>query len=450
MPPDLPFTYKLAAILIIFLIIEALIRRKKSWAIPSLIVYLTTCIWYFLELIIYPQYYTKFAQDVKENSYLQVIIFLIIFRILTPIVSRKFQPKRLLEYSFFAGISLNLGKLLKLLAIYWFMLLLYGVSLLEWNFMQALFPVTARGGLTLWARSGAITPGLTGFIASVGSYIYLLICSLFGVLFSLQTSPKLKVLNFVLILISWPNFILGGARNAFLAVSMPAFFTYILLSKQKLWIKLIVTAILFGILNYLFTIVITYRNVGFLEYFNNLSQGIVEEPSTEHEGLNMAEELMFINTFYEHKVLELQYGNDYFVELLNFIPRAIWSDKPILGLNYNILRGFGSNNSDIGVFATIAAGFLGRGVINFGPWFGPVAPAILLSFWCAFISRLWSQRYSVLRLCLFLVCLGTTPNLGRDITMLILWPVVFGYALVRYLEFLNKKRLKEISFDICS
>jgi oligosaccharide repeat unit polymerase len=441
---DLPYTYKFAVILLIYGVIEALVRIKKSWSVPSLIVYTTTVIWYFTEVVIYPQYYTKFSQDIKENAYLQVIIFLIFFRILTPIFSASFKPKRIIKHPSFVGISLNVDALIRLLGVFWLLLFLYGVSLLDWNFMQALFPVTARDGLSLWARAGGASAGPTGFIVSTGSYIYLLICSLFGVLLNLQKTNRGRLLNLALILISWPNFILGGSRSAFLAVSMPAFFTYILISKQKLWVKLIVTAVLFSILNYVFTVVITYRNVGFSEYLNNLSQGVVEKPKTEHEGLNMAEELMFINSFYEQRVLQLQYGRDYLVELLNFVPRAIWAEKPILGLEYNILRGFGSSDSDIGVFATITAGFIGRGVINFGPWLGPVAPAVLLSLWCAFMSRLWSQRYSVMRLCLFLICLGVTPNLGRDVTMLVLWPAIFGYILVRCVEFFNKKRLKRM------
>ncbi|MBW4506920.1 MAG: oligosaccharide repeat unit polymerase [Scytonematopsis contorta HA4267-MV1] len=441
---DLPYTYKFAAILLTCGIIETLVRRKKSWSVPCLIIYITTIIWYFTEVIIYPKYYIKFSQDIKENAYLQIIIFLISFRILTPFLSAKLKPKKLINHPSFVGLSLNVNSLTKILGILWLLLFIYGVSLLNWNFIQALLPVTARDGLSLWARPGGASAGPTGFIVSTGSYIYLLTCSLFGVLLNLQKTNRGRLLNIALILISWPNFILGGSRSAFLAVSMPAFFTYILVSKQRMWIKLIVTAVLFSILNYAFTVVITYRNVGFLEYFNNLSQGVVEKPNTEHEGLNMAEELMFINGFYEQRVLELQYGRDYLVEFLNFVPRAIWPEKPILGLEYNILRGFGSSNSDIGVFATITAGFIGRGVINFGPWFGPIAPAILLSFWCAFISRLWCQRYSVMRLCLFLICLGVTPNLGRDVTMLVLWPAIFGYILVRCLEFINKKRLKRM------
>jgi hypothetical protein len=154
----------------------------------------------------------------------------------------------------------------------------------------------------------------------------------------------------------------------------------------------------------------------------------------------MAEELFNINRFYEQRQLTLQYGFDYWAEALNIIPRFIFPDKPSIGYEYNLLRSPGS-----GIQATIAAGLIGRGVMNFGPWFGPVIPGILMAIWAGFLARLWSQRRSILRLGLFLVGLGITPNLGRDITLLVLWPMVFGYVVVRYLETLERRRSVKIA-----
>ena len=58
-----------------------------------------------------------------------------------------------------------------------------------------------------------------------------------------------------------------------------------------------------------------------------------------------------------------------------------------------------------------------------------------MAFWVALLTRWWCQRASNLRLILFLVGLGVTFNLGRNITLLTLWPVVFGYIIVRIAEF---------------
>ena len=65
---------------------------------------------------------------------------------------------------------------------------------------------------------------------------------------------------------------------------------------------------------------------------------------------------------------------------------------------------------------------------------GPMVPAVFLALWTALLARWWAQRASVLRCLLFLVGLGLTFNLGRDITLLVLWPIVFGYGIVRVVE----------------
>jgi hypothetical protein len=84
--------------------------------------------------------------------------------------------------------------------------------------------------------------------------------------------------------------------------------------------------------------------------------------------------------------------------------------------------------------ATISSGLIGQGILEFGPFLGPIASAILMALWVALLTRWWYQRASNLRLILFLVGMGVTFNLGRDITLLVLWPVIFGYLTVRIAE----------------
>ncbi len=443
--PELPLLYILAGILLALLSLEAFIRRRQVWRIPALVVYATTALWYFVEIIYTPENYLSFSSSVVEMSYFQVIIFLTFFRIFTPFFTKKLIAKPSELYKIVSRLSLNPARLLAYISILWFLLLLYGASRLNWDFFQALFPLAARAGRQMWGRGGGASAGAMGFIISSAGYTYSLLCAFFGVMLLLQTRFQARVMNLAIILISWPYFILLGTRNQFLAVAMPAFFTYVLISKQKWWIKIGVSFLLLIALNYIFTIVIAYRNIGFDDFLLDLDQGGSTRTETKHLGLNMAEELFYVNTFYTQGAVTLKYGFDYLADFLNFIPRVIWPSKPILGYEYNVLRGFGSASSEIGVFATIAAGFLGRGVLNFGPWLGPIAPAFLLGLWAAFLARLWSQSYSVLRLCLFLVGLGITPNLGRDITLLVLWPMIFGYTLVRFLEWMEQKKLQQVN-----
>ena len=181
-------------------------------------------------------------------------------------------------------------------------------------------------------------------------------------------------------------------------------------------------------------LIISFRNEGFAVILARLVQGEWTTPTKTHLGLNMLEELIYINSFIRYQRLEIALGKGYLAELLNFVPRAIWPGKPLLGIDYAILRGFGGGSSDIGVFATLSRGFIGQGVMEFGSWFGPLATALLFSLWGGILSRFFIQSESVLRRCLFLLGLALTFNLGRDITLLVLWPMVFGYVIVRVLE----------------
>ncbi len=83
---------------------------------------------------------------------------------------------------------------------------------------------------------------------------------------------------------------------------------------------------------------------------------------------------------------------------------------------------------------------IGGGVLNFGKILGPVAAGILMAVWTGLLIRWWEQRKSLLRLALFMLGAGLTFNLGRDITLLVLWPVVFAYLFVRLIEIWATKR----------
>jgi hypothetical protein len=157
-------------------------------------------------------------------------------------------------------------------------------------------------------------------------------------------------------------------------------------------------------------------------------------------GLNMIGELCFVNAYLDSGETSPAYGGRYLNELLNFIPRTIWPSKPLLGIDYAIWRGFESDTNDLGVNTTVATGMIGGGVLNFGKILGPVAAGILMAVWSSLLIRWWEQRKSLLRLALFMLGIGLTFNLGRDITLLVLWPVVFAYFFVRLVEIWATKR----------
>jgi hypothetical protein len=75
---------------------------------------------------------------------------------------------------------------------------------------------------------------------------------------------------------------------------------------------------------------------------------------------------------------------------VNPIPRGLWKDKPLIGIDYAIARGqlfVGQREGDAGVGATISTGMIGQGVVNFGPFFGVLAAALLMAFWVAILAR---------------------------------------------------------------
>ncbi len=439
--PNLSLYYTLASFLLIILGIEALIRKKITWKIPAIIVYTTVFIWYLTETIYTPENLTKFSSAILEDCYLQIILFLCGFRIFIPQLSKNFVIKLSSAYQLLTT-SIDSARLLAYLSIIWLGLLMYGINRMNGDIFGALFPINARTGGNMWGRAAGAAAGSSGFIVSSASYIYILVCSFFGILLILQTQQHVKLINIILIVISWPYFILQGSRNLFLAVALPTVLSYALVSKQKWWIKVFILGAAFIAINYILTLVIAYRNIGFASLLSGTSQSTASISEQKHLGLNMLEELGFINSFYQQGTLHIQYGGDYIAQFLNFVPRAIWPSKPLVGIEYAILRGFADSSRDIGVSTTVSTGLIGQGVVNFGPYLGPLAAAFLMALWASFLARLWSQRYSPLRLCLFLAALGITFNLGREMTLLILWPIVFGYILVRFLENLNKKKLR--------
>ncbi len=98
----------------------------------------------------------------------------------------------------------------------------------------------------------------------------------------------------------------------------------------------------------------------------------------------------------------------------------------------------GDSASGGGVVASISTGMIGQGVMNFGRFLGPIAAALLMALWVALLARqdLLSQD-NVVRFLLYALGLILTFNMGRDITFLVVFPFVCGYAVLLWSE---KKR----------
>jgi oligosaccharide repeat unit polymerase len=309
--------------------------------------------------------------------------------------------------------------------------------------MGAVFPLDGRAGPTMWGR-GAVESSASGFLISFAGYVFNAVTAFLGVLIFFQRSIAWRLLAGAVFAITLPYFFFAGARSHFLAAVMPFILTYLFYGRHLLILKLAILAIAFFCLNEGFKFVTAFRLGGFREVLASENPyEFLGEDSTQ-SGLNMIQELCFVNTYLETGNGSPAYGARYLNELLNFIPRMIWPSKPLIGIDYAKWRGFESEDDELGVNTTVSSGMIGGGVLNFGKILGPVAAGILMALWSGLLIRWWKQRKSLLRLVLFMLGAGLTFNLGRDISMLVLWPVIFAYFFVRLAEIWATKRFQQL------
>jgi hypothetical protein len=315
-----------------------------------------------------------------------------------------------------------LKRLFAFVMVCWVVLFFIGIWIAEGQILAILWPPTHPEKIGMFTRDAV--GGNTGFILSTAAYIYELLCALFAVFFVLLKPPTRKW-SLVLVFISWPYFWFDRIRNIMLALLIPAVFCYWLFNRSSWKTKLTVSIVLFLFVNFWFLGVIRYReNYGSTAEILNFKQNAGEK----HYGLDMLEELCWMDQFLGSGQYEPNFQEGYLAQVANVIPRAFWLDKPMIGVHYAMLRGQGgNNNSETGVYASVASGLIGQGVGNFGRFLGVLAAAFLMALWSGFLARLWCQRFQIQRLLLFLIGCGLTFNMGREITLLVLWPFVFGY-----------------------
>jgi hypothetical protein len=321
----------------------------------------------------------------------------------------------------------------------WLFLLVIGISRMNGDVIGALFPIDSRAGATMWGRN-AIATSASGFLVASAGYMFNAVTPFLGVLVFFQRSAFWRCVAAVMFVISLPYFLFEGARSHFLAAILPAIVTYLLYGRHPLLIKVAVLAVSFFCLDHGFKLVTAFRGTGFRDLLAAEHPYELVDEDLRQSGLNMIQELCFANAYLGSGEASPSYGGRYLNELLNVVPRVFWPSKPLVGIDYAKWRGFEDPQSDLGVTATISTGMIGGGLLNFGSFFGPIAAGIIMALWTGLLIRWWQQRDSLLRLMLFMLGAGLTFNLGRDITLLVLWPVVFAYCFVRLIEIWTAKQ----------
>lgn len=415
--------FYVAAAIWIGLMIEMISKPRTALSLMLVAIYGMVAIWYGWDLLETPEIYAAMDPEELDVAFLQVALFLASVRAgLHPVVKRMGEiPESLAD--------IGIDTYLKVLLPIWLVFLGFGIFRMDGSVPAALWPVQGRDGPHMWAR-GAIGGDFDAFVSLAG-YIYMFVCALFGILLALARSPAVRFICFAAVAVSWPYFFLLGARNLLLGVIMPGFLMY-LIKNGRIGVMRIVTLMVFAItVNYLMLAMLQFRKEGFEEFLRNPLGSV--DTGKSHEGLNMIEELVLIDQFMAKGQLEPNLGYDYLVHVLNVVPRVIWPGKPKISEDYSNLRGQGNEDSGW-LNATISTGIIGQGVMNFGRFAGPLAAGLLLSFYARFLAAQYQRRTSFWRLAVFMVGVGLIPGLGREFTLLVLWPVVIGWGAVAWYE----------------
>lgn len=435
-----------------FWVVVALLALGAVWAfhhlrdgsgLPILAVLLTVGFWYVGDAL-YNDYANNyvglFEESALKSAWWQVVCFLVVFLFATPLVYRWINARHLHRTSgvlhmFQHGTSnpafqRQLTLFLQICGLIWMVLIVLAWVRLKGDIFYFFFPFLGYKPEP-WGRSRLGT-GFDAFL-SAAYYFHQLVAAVFGVVLALSTRPSTRMLALAGCLLSWPFLVLDRARNSILSVVLPGILSWTLLRlRGGVLKKAVVLGAFFIVVNAWMAFVISNRSdLSIAAAVHEKRFSLTNEERVHHGGLNMYEELCWINTFIEQGSYIPNWGYRYFADLVNPIPRVLWPGKPLVGIDYAKLRGQGgADASDAGVFATISTGLIGQGVVNFGRIFGPAAAALLMSLWVAVIGRLDLHVQELGYLPLYATGLFVTFNVGRDICFIALYPFVFGLLVI--------------------
>jgi hypothetical protein len=425
-------------------------QLRNGIGLPMLAVLGTTAVWYAGDALYNDyrgDYAQKFTSAVLTNAWWQVAWFLAFFLILTPVMHRmvnrrhRHQNSRILEMLKAGTVEplfqLRLNDLFWICAVVWLALAIIA-SIRLGNEAPSFFLPFLGQEANPWSR-GRIGGGFDALL-SLAWNLQLFVAAMFGVITALARDNQVRFLALVGCLMTWPFFIFGSARNPMLAVVVPAILAWVFLRlRGGMWQKTVALVVCFLLINAWFSFVIANRSsMSITTALEERGFNLEKNGDVHHEGLNMFEELCWINLFLQDGTFNPPWGQEYLAEIANPIPRTLWPGKPLIGIDYAIARGQSFNSGQAGVGATISTGMIGQGVVNFGRVLGPAFAALLMSLWAVGLARLDLEGQKVGRIPLFALGIILTFNLGRDITLITLYTFVFGSAIVWWLEWREK------------
>ena len=426
-------------------------KRELGVGIPMGAVLGTVTIWYFGDAFYndYASYSRDIGEQYVEAAWWQVALFLVAFLCFVPLLHFAMNRSLFGNRSEFWALmrsggvdNLEFQRRLdiatRLILVVWIFLMLIALVRTNFDFL-GLFAPFISGKANPWGR-GRIGTGFDALI-SFANYLQIMLAASFGIVAAVAKNRRTRTIAFIVTAISMPWFLLDRTRNTMLAVILPGLLAWVFVRfRGGMLLKIAVLAGAFLVTEGWMKFVIQNRSgsnisTAFIQMGIGGVFDQVEASEGKHQGLNMFEELTWLNSFIDKGTYVVNNGARYFAELVNPIPRAIWPDKPMIGIDYAIARGqlYGdAGDAQGGVGATISTGMIGQGVVNFGTFFGVLAAALLMAFWVGVLARQDLMGEKMGRMLLFFIGCVLTFNLGRDITLITLYPFLFGYLMTSF------------------
>jgi hypothetical protein len=427
--------------------------RAEGWGIPLLTVTFTAFAWYPGDAIYnnYAEYVQIQGAEPLTAAWWEVLLFFLALGFLVPVINKKINGNLESRSQIFQmmrnrtidteQLQNQISLIVKVLILPWTLLMILALIRTDFDVIGIFFPYLGKKA-NPWARN-RVGGGIDAIYA-FAIYFQIMMTALFGVAAALSKRSSTFMQSLVIYLLSLPFFLFDRTRNTMLAVLLPGLMALVTLRiRGGMVVRL---AILFGsfiALEGWMKFVIENRDK--MSMTQALKTGGVKDPEVKarkHLGFNMFEELGYINYFIANGTYKVNCGERYFAELVNPIPRVLWPGKPLIGIDYAIARGMAYGEQDAssgGVACSVSTGMIGQGVVNFGPILGPIAAALIMACWVAVLARQDLMGHDIGHLLLYAIGLVLTFNMGRDITLLVIYPFVFGWLL---LWWNNKRKAK--------
>ncbi len=447
----MPLPFFLSCLALIALMTTAWKARRQAWGLPSCAVLGTVAVWYFVDVFYndYGIYELVVGQESLLSAWWQVLLFLIAFgglvkpisvRLNGPLGDRCSHAMAYMETDRLRHpvVQHRIDTLAGALLTAWLVLMAIALIQVKGNALGLFAPYLGYRA-NPWAR-GQIGGGFSAII-SLAAYLQIFLTAAFGVIAAVAMNPRTQRIALAVCALALPYYIFHRTRNTMLVTMLPGILAFVFLRLRKgIWVKGGVLLAAFLVINFWFTFVMANRND------QSISRAFQEETDqkklkeTRHEGLNMFEELAWINHFIVSGKYLPNWGKRYFAEIVNPIPRGLWKNKPMIGLDYAVARGQAVTGAKGEVTATISTGMIGQGVVNFGRILGPIAAALLMCLWVALLVRQDLRGKDPARLILYGSGIISTINLGRDISLLGLYPFLFGLGLFWVWEYYRRRQ----------